>query len=707
MKSSIRRISLMLIICLLSGCIYVQADGVKEISSIEDLKNIKNDPSGSYVLTCDLDLGGEAWEPFAFSGSLDGNGHSITNVKISKTPSDVKTVTDANVYAKGTSYEAVCCGFFTVLEGAEIKNLGLWGIDIKCGGKDFRESIFAGLLAGYAYGSSVRNCQIAGSCEVVTSGPCFGAAGVFGFVGAGTIERCHVECELVCTDTDVEYKDEQFMGGAYGFGYSDITDCYFSIQGWDSDHGYVHDGGLVGCFMYYDSQEVNYKEVSITGNYIGGQITFYEDNWDTRAYCEPVAGEVMNWNLEMYGNSDDFTRNQIYDYDVVLYPHCTCEAPAVFKYDVAASAGKPGYHLEVCENCGYSRKSNFSAPLEGVFTDNKIQNWQPPLEGCADMLVISSHADDEQLFYAGILPYYAQVKKLAVQVVYGTDHIAEPNRHNERKNGLWGVGIINEPDSSGWYDEYAETKEEAIAHLNYRYGITEDDVIDWMRDIILKYKPQVVITHDINGEYGHGFHKLMASALRDCLEKYGSEFPFLKKAYLHLGDENPISLTVIDEKYGELDGLSAFQVTQKYGFSEHYSQHWTWFYDWIYYGFADGETPNYEPITKAASISSYSPMSWGLIYGDASLDVKKNDLFEGLISYREQARLEAEKKAEEERLERERLEVEAKAEEERLAQLAKRRKTVIIIFSVIAFLAVLLISVRTYNISKRRRRKTK
>ena len=84
----------------------------------------------------------------------------------------------------------------------------------------------------------------------------------------------------------------------------------------------------------------------------------------------------------------------------------------------------------------------------------------------ADIMLISTHADDEQLFFAGLLPYYSQVRDLNVQVVYCTDHIYEPGRPEERKNGLWGVGITNTLDSSGWLDYYAESLDEALYNLS-------------------------------------------------------------------------------------------------------------------------------------------------------------------------------------------------------------------------------------------------
>ena len=50
-----------------------------------------------------------------------------------------------------------------------------------------------------------------------------------------------------------------------------------------------------------------------------------------------------------------------------------------------------------------------------------VQIWEPPCEE-ADLLLISSHSDDEQLFFAGTLPYYAGERNLQVQVAYIVQH---------------------------------------------------------------------------------------------------------------------------------------------------------------------------------------------------------------------------------------------------------------------------------------------
>ena len=47
-----------------------------------------------------------------------------------------------------------------------------------------------------------------------------------------------------------------------------------------------------------------------------------------------------------------------------------------------------------------------------VFTPGKVpdfvQKWEKPKDGETDIVLFSTHGDDEQLFFAGLLPYYAR-----------------------------------------------------------------------------------------------------------------------------------------------------------------------------------------------------------------------------------------------------------------------------------------------------------
>ncbi len=54
---------------------------------------------------------------------------------------------------------------------------------------------------------------------------------------------------------------------------------------------------------------------------------------------------------------------------------------------------------------------------EGPVPDD-VQQWQPPLDGGADLLLLATHGDDDQLYFAGLLPTYAGDRGYRVQVAY-------------------------------------------------------------------------------------------------------------------------------------------------------------------------------------------------------------------------------------------------------------------------------------------------
>ena len=287
-----------------------------------------------------------------------------------------------------------------------------------------------------------------------------------------------------------------------------------------------------------------------------------------------------------------------------------------------------------------------------------VQRWEAPLEE-ADLLLLSTHSDDEQLFFAGILPYYAIERKLDVQVVYFIQHFRNGNtidhtRPHEQLDGLWTVGIRNYPYISEFPDLYAESKnrEDVLKKIQAAFkphGYEYDDFLDFTVGVLRRFKPLVVVSHDLDGEYGHGAHVLNADVLCKAVEtsgdgssfpesaaKYGTWTP--EKLYLHLYPENPIVMDW-DTPYDSMGGKTPFQMTQD-GFACHKSQHWTWFYKWIY-----GTSGS--PITKASQIKNYSPCNYGLYFSTVGKDGKGGDFFENVQSY-EERRAEAERIAAEE-----------------------------------------------------------
>ena len=75
-----------------------------------------------------------------------------------------------------------------------------------------------------------------------------------------------------------------------------------------------------------------------------------------------------------------------------------------------------------------------------------VQRWESPAEGEADLVLFSTHGDDEQLFFAGMLPWYSRELGYNVQVVYMTGHRnMSMRRSHEMLDGLWAVGVRHYP----------------------------------------------------------------------------------------------------------------------------------------------------------------------------------------------------------------------------------------------------------------------
>ena len=325
-----------------------EGEAAVEIWNVEDLRAMAEDPFGTYFLATDVDMSGEPWTPFAFHGSLDGCGHSILNLTIGETGAVMKETYDGNMKV----YDTYFAGLFDEMEGAWVCNLSLVNLridvetDLPC---------FIGGITGYMANSSIENCVVQGKLQLKAHDRMFGVGGIIGY-GCGDVKDSKADVTLVCIDTDASTKDEQFMGGVCAAGYPNINGCDIAISGFDSDHGYVHNGGLVGMYMFYP-KGTKYKG-SITDNNVTGKITFFEDNKNRRAYCKGFIGEIMNWDFENSRNKDDFVRDEVFTYDVDLVPHA-CENP-VMREEVTAPGCEFGYTTYICETCGYRETDHYT-----------------------------------------------------------------------------------------------------------------------------------------------------------------------------------------------------------------------------------------------------------------------------------------------------------------------------------------------------------
>ena len=216
-----------------------------------------------------------------------------------------------------------------------------------------------------------------------------------------------------------------------------------------------------------------------------------------------------------------------------------------------------------------------------AFTDGEtpdwVQIWQPPCEK-ADLMVMPTHADDEFLWFGGAMPYYAGELGYDVQVVYLTNHNNATIRNHERLNGLWTVGVRHYPVISRFLDvnESRYGADGAAKVFGYK------KVMAYQVGLVRRFKPRVILAQDINGEYGHGAHKLNAQTILEAVrisddpkqypesaKEYGTYQ--VEKCYLHLWKENQITVSWSDKILSRFGGKSALDMAKE-GFDCHKSQ---------------------------------------------------------------------------------------------------------------------------------------
>ena len=352
-------------------------DGAAAISSREELARLADDPAGSYYLTADLDMSGADWTPIAFQGKLDGRGHTIYNLRVTGTGAEHADTVDGN----GKLYDSVFAGLFSTLVNAEIRDLTLRGVDVDIAAG---QHCFVGAVAGYMRDAVLINCAVldaritlTAQCSPEANDPrtsCnAGVGGLVGF-GYGILTDCRAETTLVFVDQcDASLKCEEFLGGLLGTGNAAITGCSVVIDGYDESRGYAHNGGLVG--MTY-ARGAGVLPQLITRCSVEGSITFFEDNTDRRAYCQPFVGEMLPW-----GNvgecTQNFVKNEVFDYTAVLRPE-KCAEPAYTDTVYSPDCTSIGYTEHVCADCGYTWRDSFTLPAHqpGEWTVTKDATFE-------------------------------------------------------------------------------------------------------------------------------------------------------------------------------------------------------------------------------------------------------------------------------------------------------------------------------------------
>lgn len=185
-----------------------------EIATVEDLFKIRKNPAGKYVLTADIDLAGVEFDGFCndgqtqFSGSLDGQGHTIKNFNLSFTEG-----ADKGFFGKtsGATIKNIAFTQF-VIDGKDQHHIGLIGSgssttleNVAIVGASYGND-HVGLVAGDADGITMTNCYATG--KVV------GRSQVGGYFGCTLTGGCTLDKCLSNIDVEATYRG--WVGGFIG-----------------------------------------------------------------------------------------------------------------------------------------------------------------------------------------------------------------------------------------------------------------------------------------------------------------------------------------------------------------------------------------------------------------------------------------------------------------------------------------------------------
>ena len=258
--------------------------------------------------------------------------------------------------------------------------------------------------------------------------------------------------------------------------------------------------------------------------------------------------------------------------------------PYTLTYDgITQNAGLFGYLHEVIPLQSSSSSIEMTLPegkIASVFVYSEgslpstVQQWNAPTYD-ADLLVFATHSDDEALYFGPAIAMSVSQGK-DVQVAYLVNHFDTRRRPHETLDSLWELGVTHYPIFGPFSDIYSGS----LAHA---YTIfPKDKILRYEIEQIRRFKPEVILSHDFGGEYGHGAHMALSDTLREAIllssdihtytdsaVRYGVFSPL--KTYIHLYKPTEILLDVYSP-LASFNGISALQVARN-AYKYHISQH--------------------------------------------------------------------------------------------------------------------------------------
>ena len=362
--------------------------------------------------------------------------------------------------------------------------------------------------------------------------------------------------------------------------------CTFKSTGTMFKYSQFYDGKYTTYWVTHSARH-NYLQVTApSGQKIHGLYLCFRSMPD--AY-EVQTGHGNSWETVYVGDTDIFH--------------------AFYSFDGGVSSVRVYVPTNAKQELGFNEIFAFG---EGEIPD-WVQRWEPTQEK-ADILFLVAHPDDELIFMAGGIPTAVEEGR-SVAVAYLT--YSNTTRRSELLNGLWLLGVRNYTVIGSFKDSYQKNLKTQYKSLG-----GEDKVEAWVTEVIRRLKPEVVVTQDQDGEYGHPMHMVISAAARNVWDKTGdaafcpeSAEAFgawqAKKLYVHLWPENA-SLFNWETPLASFGGKTGMELAE-----EAYTLHIT-------------QKTSGMSVTKTGA--EYDNHRFGLFGSTVGPDVICGDFFENLES---------------------------------------------------------------------------
>ena len=292
-------------------------EGVNEylIKNAANLASLASDINGgmsfegcTFTLETDIDLGGNEWIPmglntnYYFSGTIDGNGHTIKNGVYNA------EISSANIM--NAPYHTV--GLFGVCKGAEIKNLTVSDMSFTISNTSgYQQSyssisgtnVYAGGICGYSLNTDYKNVSVTDSTVKAYTGSESAyayAGGIAGYMKGGDIEYSSSKANTISGTSD-SLNNDACCGGLVGEidAYTLINHSYntSAVNG-----GHTMAAANVGGIVGKSSNSADTLSV-IRDSYNSGNVT-HKGSWSENANVGGIIGNSASTVTRCYNSGN-------------------------------------------------------------------------------------------------------------------------------------------------------------------------------------------------------------------------------------------------------------------------------------------------------------------------------------------------------------------------------------------------------------------